>query len=630
MCGIAGSYSNNGIPAGMLEALKRIAHRGPDDSGYYKNENVWLGNNRLAIQDLSMLGHQPMQSADGRFTIVYNGELYNHWALRKELSAKGVLFRSASDTETLLAAFIHFGDECLQKLNGIFAFAVYDAYLEELFIARDPLGVKPLYYYEDKQHFIFSSELKSLAHLPGLDYSLNPQAFYQYLLLLYSPNEATPFSRVRKLMPGHCIRIKKGIAVQPQRYYQIPFNGHYDLSVTGEEWISATDKALNDAVSSQLISDAPVGFFLSGGLDSSLVAAIAQKQQPEQLQTCFTINTGSGFRKEGFEDDLHFARIAAKDIGAKLIEVPGAINLAKELDDMVWHLDEPQADPACLHVLHIAQAAKNEGIKVLLSGAGADDVFSGYRRHQAIRYEWLTGNIPTSIFAAVSKTALLTGNKTWARRIAKLSFAEGDKNNLRIGNHFWQTPACIRGLFLPEIANTFPSGIAYENFHRLLAEIPSEHSPLNRMLYLEMSTFLPHHNLNYTDKMSMAAGIETRVPYLDKDLIALSARIPPGLKMNGAVTKFLLREVAKNYLPQALIDRKKTGFGAPVRAMMTGILKPFVAERLLSGSLQQWNIFSPAAISQLISDNEHGKTDGAYTIFALLSIESWLRQFCTR
>jgi asparagine synthase (glutamine-hydrolysing) len=588
---------------------------------------VWLGNTRLAIQDLSNLGHQPMRSADRRYTLIYNGELYNNTELRSRLSKQGAVFHSGSDTETLLQAYILYGSDCLQHLNGIFAFAVYDSLTETLFVARDPLGIKPLYYYQDEHHFLFASELKAIAHMPELDYTLRPEVFYNYLLFLYSPGTETPFRHVHKLLPGHSIRITKGIAEQPSRYYQLPFNGMYDYKASKGDWIAATDKALYSAVQRQLISDAPVGFFLSGGLDSSLIAAMAHSQQPDCRQVCFTVDTGSALAKEGFSEDLRYARIVAQKLAATLTEVPGKTAIADKLDAMVWHLDEPQADPAALHVWHIARAAKAQGIKVLLGGTGADDVFSGYRRHQLLGYEGLMNLIPSGLFKVGSLFAKSAGRAAIARRMDKLTHVTGSTIKKRIGTHFWLPPQRVEGLFFPGLVSTFTEQQPFQYFKQLLSEIPAEQSPLNQMLYWEMNTFLPAHNLNYTDKMSMAAGVEARVPYLDVDLIALSTRMPPELKMNGQTTKYILREVAKKYLPQEVINRKKTGFAAPLRQWITSDLKPLIRKRLLSGSLVQWDIFDPQAIAALVQDNEHGRIDAAYSIFALLAIESWLRQF---
>lgn len=627
MCGIAGTIHLLTTDQEQAAILHGIGHRGPDDQGTFSAGHTWLANTRLAIQDLSAHGHQPMQSADGRYTIVYNGELYNHWDIRKKLAAKGYPFTSGTDTETLLCAFIEWGADCLQQLEGIFVFAVHDRETDELFIARDPLGVKPLYYYQRDAHFAFASELKALLSIQALDRTLRPEAFYYYLLLLYQPGTSTPFRHFHKLLPGHFIRIRNG-AVTTRQYYQVPFNGNYDLQASRESWIDRLDNALNKTVQAQLLSDAPVGFFLSGGLDSSLIAAIAQRQYPDKHFPAFTIDTGQALSREGFEDDLPFARIVAQHTGLQLQEVPGQMNIAAALDAMVWQLDEPQADPAALHVRHIAAAAKAQGIKVLLGGTGADDVFSGYRRHQALHYEAYTRLIPPALSRPAASLLKALGKANAARRLSKLTSRTGTALQQRIATHFWIAPDRLQSLFHNDLRSSLPAPYTY--FEQLTATIPGEQDPLNQMLYWEQRTFLPDHNLNYTDKMSMAEGVEARVPYLDTQLVALAAQIPPALKMQGTETKYLLREVARRYLPESIIRRKKTGFAAPVRQWMQHDLKGLLRERLLSGDLERWNIFNPGAVAQMIDNNTFGRTDDAYTLFSLLAIESWLRQFAAK
>lgn len=623
MCGIAGGINLPASEQDRERLLQKMRHRGPDDQGLFQHNNTWLGNVRLAIQDLSHRGHQPMQSPDGRYTIVYNGELYNHQLLRKDLEAKGCHFRSGSDTETLLYAFIIYGKECLNQLDGIFAFAIYDQLKDSLFMARDPMGVKPFYYYSDQQTFLFASELKVLTGISGLDYGINPSAFAAYIQLLYQPGTATPFRKISKLLPGHYMVYEQGRLSVPVRYYSIPFTGSYNRVLSHQDLIRLTKKTLENAVRSQLVSDAPVGFFLSGGLDSSLVAAIARKEDPGREMFCFTIDTEDQFKQEGFEDDLYFARLAARKIGVQLTEVSGTIDLETQLDAMIWQLDEPQADPAALYTLQIAQAARSQGIKVLLGGVGADDLFSGYRRHQALYYERLLAYYPAILRQPAIQALRLIGKDNAARRLSKLFSTSGNTVMQRIQQYAWLPNDRLTTLFKNPSELIMPE----RYFEQLLAEIPLETNPLNQMLFWEMRTFLPDHNLNYTDKMSMAAGVETRVPYLATRLVALSAAMPPELKMNGNQTKYVLREVARQYLPREIIDRKKTGFGAPVRQWIKGSMKPFVQERLLSGSLEKWDLFDRQAIETLIRDNEAGKIDASYSIFALLAVESWLRQF---
>jgi asparagine synthase (glutamine-hydrolysing) len=629
MCGIAGGIHTQLSRKQIDKALLAMRHRGPDDSGIWMNEEVWLGNTRLAIQDLSVRGHQPMSTPDGRYTLVYNGEIYNHGSIRKQLEASGVVFQSTCDTETLLQAYAIWGSECLAQLEGDFAFAIYDVDKREVFIARDPLGVKPLYYYNDGKQVLFASELKALLNLPGVNYSLAPEVFYQYLLFLYSPSEETPFRHFRKLLPGHFLRLQLDAIeeAKPKQYYTLPFTGKH-TTTSESELVNELDTLLYDVIKQEMHSDAPIGFFLSGGLDSSLITALAGKAAPHTRINAFTIDTGGAMRNEGFGDDLPFAQSMAQRLNADLHIARGNIDLGKELDRTIWQLDEPQADPAAMHVAHISKVAHNMGIKVLLSGTGGDDVFSGYRRHIATQYFPMMERVPRAASGLATMLAGTFPKSVTLRRAEKLVRTAGWKEaDAVVAAHLWAKPESIEGLFTKELRATISAATPFSIFHDLLKEIPGENILLNTALFWELKTFLPHHNLAYTDKMAMSESIEVRVPYVDKRIVAFAAALPPELKLKGNTTKYILRQVAKRYLPEAIINRKKTGFGAPVRQWAAGPGHEYIRARLLDKTFLDRGIFDSHAIENLISDNEQGRIDGAYTLFSLLAIESWLRQF---
>lgn len=377
MCGIAGGIRHTlSDPEEAAQVLQRLQHRGPDDSGIWTGEGIWLANTRLAIQDLSAGGTQPMHTADGRYIIVYNGELYNAPALREKLKNEGIICHTRCDTEVLLKAYAAWGPDCLQQLEGDFAFAVWNTVRKELFIARDPMGVKPLYIYNDGKQLLFASEIKALLQLHGLDYTLQPEVFSEYLRYLYTPSAQTLFRFIKKLLPGHCLRMSaqdsSGI---PKHYHSLSFNPEKHTST---HWAATLDETLTSVIGRQLHSDAPVGLMLSGGLDSSLIAALARKNAPQMPLQAFTINTGAALAGEGFEDDSRYARQVAEQLRIPLQEVDGRIHPSgKLIDELVWSLDEPQADPAAWYTGQIAAAARSVGVKVLLSGTGGDDVFSG-------------------------------------------------------------------------------------------------------------------------------------------------------------------------------------------------------------------------------------------------------------
>lgn len=570
-----------------------------------------------------------MHSADGRYTLVYNGEIYNHLELRQRLPSS-IQYRSTSDTETLLWAYAHFGTAVFAELNGIFAFAIYDRKQHEVVLCRDHFGVKPLYYYQKDQEFYFASELKALLAIPALDKRLDYSALMQYIHYLWSPGERTPLQYVRKLQPGYfaVIPVNQPSKWKLERYYNIPLAGER-IEESETAWIKRLDTQLTTAVERQLLADVPVGFFLSGGLDSSLIVAKAREILGRKLP-CYTVDTGWGDSKtDGFQDDLVYAKRVAKYLDVDLEIVGGEVSIMDSFDQMIWHLDEPQADAAPLHVLRICQHARSQGHVVLLGGAGGDDLFSGYRRHQALSLERYLQLIPKSIGRAAQKlTRNLPANNPLARRLQKLLKHIDRSPAERMAGYFeWLPLTRNRLLFHPdiqqELGNYDPTNILLNS----LADIPKEHSTLNQMLYWEMRYFLPDHNLNYTDKLSMATGVETRVPYLDPDLVAMSAQMPINLKMKGKQTKYLLKKVAENYLPADVIYRPKTGFGAPVRKWIAEDLQPMLTERLSPNRIKDRGLFDPKAVEQLLNDHHQGRIDAAYSIWSLLAIESWMEQF---
>lgn len=627
MCGIAGGigFNNHNIP----EVLLSISHRGPDSSGSFNEENVFLAHTRLAIQDLSENGNQPMFSTDGRYVIIFNGEIYNHIDVREKIG-NSVSYRSTGDTETVLNAFIKYGDACLNMLNGIFALTIYDRQEKELFIARDQMGVKPLYIYTVGNRLLFSSEIKTFLNF-DIDKALNYKAFANYLTFLWATGSLTPFDKVTKLLPGHYLRIKDGepLIKQPVKYYTKTFTGNY-VNLSENDIIDELEKKLTAAVKRQMLSDVPVGFFLSGGLDSSLLVAIAKKLYPQIHFPCFTIDMNEwGSQLEDFSDDLSYAKKVADYLEVELNVVKADIDIVRDFDQMIWHLDEPQADSAPLNVLNIARLARKKGIKVLLGGTAGDDLFSGYRRHQALNYEKYFKMIPRFAGRGLkSVVQLLPMSNSLSRRLRKITYDLDKTTQERMIGYFkWLQPEMMMSLFSTEWQaklNGYDSG---NYFKELDKEIPAEKSLLNRMLNWEQKTFLVDHNLNYTDKMGMAVGVEARVPFLDLELVEFSLSIPPELKMKGKETKYILKKVAERYLPMDVIYRPKTGFGAPVRKWITTDLQPMIEERLSHERLEKRGIFDSKKVWELIEANKAGKIDASYSIWSLLAIESWLTQF---
>jgi len=628
MCGIIGAV-NCKFESDYLSIIK---HRGPDDSGTYQYQNVQLGHVRLSILDTSDAGHQPMITGDGNYIIIFNGEIYNHSALRKELVQLNFDFKSGSDTETLLKAWQCWGTEVLHKLNGIYAFAIFDKTKNKLFIVRDHFGIKPLYIYRKGKAIAFSSELKVFEHLDEFDDTLDPAALTQYLSFLWAPGEKTMYQYVKKLLPGRFLEIplSRPSNAEEKEYYQLPFQGDYFNFSEESHLINELDQILQQSVERQLLSDVPLGFFLSGGLDSSLLVGIAKKLYPNKSFDCFTIDSNMDKTGEGFVDDLPYAQKVAKYLDVNLHVIPANSDIINQFDEMVWHLDEPQADPAPINVYNISKGARNLGIKVLLGGTAGDDLFSGYRRHQALKYEQYTEYIPLilkKLFRKVIKR--VPSDKAISRRLQKLTRDWGKEIDERMIGYFNWMPndQYVFSLFQNNIINGEAEQSIYSYFEYILDQQSSDLKKLDKLLFLELKTFLVDHNLNYTDKMSMAAGVEARVPYLDKDLVSFAGKVPVKYKLRGNETKYLLKKVAERYLPKEVIYRSKTGFGAPIRGWLKNDLKPMVNERLNRENLSNQGIFDPQAVQKMIRQNDVGEYDFSYNIWSMLAIQSWLEQF---
>ena len=629
MCGIAG-FSGD-FDAALLEQMNAaIAHRGPDDAGtlYLPEAGIGLAHRRLAIIDLSPRGHQPMADVTGTVSIVYNGEIYNYKRLRRELIEDGYRFHSDCDTEVLLNLYLRDGEKMMDRLNGIFAFAIHDSRDDSLLIVRDGLGVKPLYYAETPRGVIFASELKALLQEHSIDRSIDHRAVYHHLLFLWCPSPLTMLRAVHKLEPGYALRVRAGRVERKWRFYDLPVDEPFvDWPV--DDAVVQVRKYMTQAVERQLISDVPVGAFLSGGLDSSSVVALAQRAMGNQRLQCFTI----GFKDpralaEGMAADLPYAQRVAKHLDVDLHTIYVGPEMVEELSKMVFHLDEPQADPAPINALFISRLAREHGIKVLLSGAGGDDIFTGYRRHYALMQEPLWAWLPLSLRRGMRVAAShLHATTEFQRRVAKAfryADLEGDE---RIAAYFhWIAPDQLAPVFSREMREALARAGASPVI-QAVEGLPASVKPLNRMLYLEGKFFLADHNLNYVDKVSMASGVEVRVPLLDPDLVRLAARLPLEYKQRGRVGKWVLRRAMEPYLPREVLYRGKTGFGAPLRNWLRNDLQSHVDDLLSDASLTRRGLFEPAGVKQILEADRSRRFDATYTIFSMMCIELWCRMF---
>jgi len=630
MCGIAG-FSGR-FDGSLLARMSRTIHyRGPDDEGEYlaRDAGIGLAHRRLSIIDLSPQGHQPMWDDTGTAVIVFNGEIFNYRELRRDLEARGFVFRSTSDTEVLLNLYLRDGVEMLGHLNGMYAFALYDTRTSRLFLARDPIGVKPLYHCLTPSGFLFASELKALLADPGVDRALDPEAIQHYLTYLWCPAPRTMLQSVRKLPPGHALTVRKGRIERIWRFYDLPYDRPLErLPVDGA--IEELRRHLGQAVKRQMVADVPVGAFLSGGLDSSSVVALARQCPPDRKLQCFTIGFDDPVsRREGLCEDLPYAQRVARQLDVDLHTITVGPEMAAKLEEMIYHLDEPQADPAAINVLFISQLAREHGIKVLLSGAGGDDLLTGYRRHYALMQEGYWAWMPRPARRALRALAeRLPVRHPLPRRIAK-AFQYADRDGLeRIAGYFsWIDPRALHRLYGPLLRDPLDQADPLRVLVESAENLPRGVHPLNQMLYLEGKHFLADHNLNYTDKMSMARGVEVRVPLLDPDLVAFAARLPIAYKQRGRIGKWIFKRAMESTLPRDVIYRPKTGFGAPLRHWLRHPLRPLVEDVLSASALKARGLFEPAGVGALVEADRAGRIDAAYTVLALMCIELWCRRF---
>jgi len=627
MCGIIGLYGDYDSKK-FISALDKLKHRGMDDIGHYFNaeNNIALGHTRLSILDTSSLGHQPMLSSDEKVILIFNGEIFNFRELRNDLESKGYEFIGNSDTEVLLNLYLSEGIKMLTKINGIFAFALMDLRSKELFLARDALGVKPLYFSNNGNNLAFSSEIKAIIDLIPNDKKIDAKSIELYLSFLSCYGDGTPIESIKKILPGEVIKVKDGQIKEKWNWYKLPIHNKKN-SLNKIENISGVENCLRQAVHRQMISDVPLGAFLSGGLDSSSIVTFAKEINPEIK--CFSIQT-LGKQDKGFIDDLPYAKQVAKHLNVSLDVVSiESSKMANDLEEMIIQLDEPVADPAALNVLYISRLAREQGIKVLLSGVGGDDLFSGYRRHVALKLDPYWSWLPESARKGLeSLTANLNVNNSTSRRISKIFNGASLTKTDRLINYFrWSDDVLLRSLYTVEFRQKLKEGDSNSIMKDFLEQSLVKTSALDQMLALEQRFFLADHNLNYTDKMSMAVGVEVRVPFLDLDLVDFASKIPTEYKQRGWVSKWILKKAMEPYLPKDIIYRYKTGFGVPLRQWIQTDLKEIMRDLLSIDSVNRRGFFRAENVQKLILDNSQGRVDASYTLFSLLCIEIWCRAY---
>lgn len=631
MCGIAGFQGK--FDKALLARMNAVqAHRGPDDAGLWHEAATGTGfaHRRLAIIDPHPAGRQPMWDVAHTVCVAFNGEIYNYRELRAGLIAAGFQFQNATDTEVLLNLYLRDGTAMLKQLNGMFAFALYDSRNGGLLLARDGFGIKPLYYAQTPQGFLFASEIKALLQEPSLPRAVDPIAVHHTLTYCSVPPPRTVLQAVRKFAPGQALWVRGGQVEKTWSFYDLPYDQPL-ADIRPKIAIEQLRLALRAAVERQMVADVPVGAFLSGGLDSSSVVAFACRvaaRQNRRLQ-CFTIGYDKADSEiDGMTPDLAYARQVAEHLNVDLHEVTIAPNLLDRLDAMIYHCDEPLPDPAAINVQLIAELAREKGIKVLLSGTGGDDLFSGYRRHYALQLEKVWNWLPRAGRRTLKRAARLAPAGTAVgRRVAKAFNYADLTGDARIAGYFhWIDPEWQMSLY----SESMRAAIGEQPFSAPLMEslgrLPESTPPLNRMLYLDLKHYMADYSLTYTDKMSMAAGVEVRVPLLDPELVDLATRLPVEFKQKGRVGKWIFKKAMEGILPKEVIHRPKTGFGAPLRAWIKGPLTPLVDETLSAANLTAGGLFDPAGVAKLVAADRAGQIDAAYPILALICIERWRKK----
>jgi asparagine synthase (glutamine-hydrolysing) len=644
MCGIAGLISID--PEARIGAmLTAIEHRGRDDEGAWISpaiddygQQVGFGHRRLSIIDTSSAGHEPMLSHDGRLVITFNGEIYNYRELRAELIAKGHTFRTQTDIEVLLTAWQEWGEASLRRLNGMFAFALWDERARALFLVRDHVGIKPLYYTEcqkpDREgglSLAFASEVKSILASGLIKADLDHNSLHQFLTFLWVPDPNTLFRGIKTVPPGHLVEWRRG-ELTTRQWWDVSF-ADIERGRSESWWQERLLETLDRVIKLEMVADVPLGSFLSGGIDSSAIVSMMKANSNGRRIETYTIGMeAEDLRYDIIPDDVEWARKVNQQLDADYHEIMLKPDVAELLPKLVYHMDEPAIDMAIPSYL-VSRAARKT-LRVMLSGMGGDEVFAGYPRQLAMKLAGAFDPVPQLLRRPVMRAieyALpggLPGKLTAPLRNAK-KFARSaslDFENRYLGFQTYFTDAAKQRLYTSELQGETRGLDAYAAHRRYFARA-QDAAPLNQLLYVDMKTFLPCLNLMTTDKTSMAANLEVRVPFLNREMIEFAARMPPELKLKGLKRKYILKKAAEQFLPHDVVWRKKAGFGAPIRSWLRGALQPMVNDLLSAETIKRRGLFRPQEVRRIIEANLSGREDYNLQVFQLLNLELWMRTF---
>ena len=628
MCGIAGILykGNKGVSIDLLKKMTdTLVHRGPDDEGFYinKDRSLGLGFRRLSIIDLNT-GHQPISNEDGTIWVILNGEIYNFLELREELEKKGHKFSTKTDTEALVHLYEEKGVDSLQYLRGMFAFCIWDERKKKLFLARDRVGKKPLVYVENSEGIIFASEIKALLQHPGIASGVDYKSMDHYLTYGYSFPGRTMFSNIKKLLPAnYLVCDENGIKIE--KYWSLDYSNK--LKLHESEYGNLIFDSLKEATKLRMISDVPLGALLSGGVDSSAVVALMSELSDKPVKT-FSI----GFDEKNY-NELDYARIIAKRFNTEHHEFIVKPDVLAILPKLIWHYNEPFGDSSCMPTYYVANMARKH-VTVVLNGDGGDESFAGYERYIAFKFSEQLKLIPRPAlkiaYLSLNKINRVFNNKETAQFSKICAFinilASYDKRYIypRIISYF--TPEEKELLYNKDFKKQIVNGYSFDFLADMLESF-KKYSAVDRAMAVDVLTYLPEDLLVKMDIAAMANSLEGRSPFLDHKVMELAASIPPGLKLKGIVTKYILKKSMKGIIPEEILTRNKMGFGVPLAKWFRSDLKDFVREILLSDECAKRGFFNKEFVEKLLADHNTEKRNNSHKIWALLNFELWYRMF---
>lgn len=629
MCGINGiAFSNRSgrqIDPTMLKRMRDvITHRGPDDEGIFVDGPVGLGHRRLSIVDVAS-GHQPMANEDGSLHITYNGEIYNHADYREPLIARGHVFKTHCDTEAILHLYAEYGDECVDRLRGMFAFAIWDRNKRELFIARDRLGVKPLYYVHTADGALyFASEIKALLEARAVKPELNFPAFSDYLANHATSGEETLYVGVKRLLPGHTLRWRDG-EIKIKKYWDVSFEKQAQAGRSDADYIAEWSELFKKSVQLRLMADVPLGMFLSGGIDSSAIAAVMSTLVDEPIKT-FSVAFA-----EREANELEYARLVAqayKTDHHEIVVTPE--QFWAKLPDLIWHEDEPLAHPSSVALYFVSHLA-SQHVKVVLTGEGSDELMAGYARYRKTILNLAIGEqyhrmVPSGVRDLVRKQfSGMTGSKLRLKLGRTFLNLSPDIESIYFDNFAVFSRSLQQQLLTPDAMDRMGAIDPYAGVRDVLHDTDAQ-SLLDRLLYADIKTYL-HELLMKQDQMSMAASLESRVPFLDHKLVEFTSSLPERLKLRRWTTKYVLRQSMKGVLPPAILERPKMGFPVPLGKWFRGAYAPVLDEYVLSSRATERGLFNADFVRSLVDQHRRGVANHSERLWSLVNLEMWFRRF---